>query len=159
GVHHRSGLTGRRSGQLDLGVDRRRGRRGRGRLLASHVLARGADARTGSVGHPAERLEARPAEGRGRGGLPVVGARLRRGRGAAVAVPAQTRSGEPPATARHHVTKARKPKKKVEDARQSLGRLERILILVPYCVRNPGSSLEELAHAFGTTSEEIVADL
>ena len=46
-----------------------------------------------------------------------------------------------------------------ESARRSLGRLERILLLVPYVVRYQGSTIGELAERFGTTAAEILEDL
>ena len=46
-----------------------------------------------------------------------------------------------------------------ESARRSLGRLERILLLVPYVVRYQGSTISELAERFGTTPAEILEDL
>ncbi len=46
-----------------------------------------------------------------------------------------------------------------ESARRSLGRLERILLLVPYCVRYPGVSIKELAERFGAPESEILEDL
>jgi proteasome accessory factor C len=42
---------------------------------------------------------------------------------------------------------------------RTLTRLERILLLVPYCVRHPGVSIEELADRFGATTRDIVEDL
>lgn len=55
----------------------------------------------------------------------------------------------------------RKPnaKRKPADTRRSLGRLERILLLVPYCVANPDVSIEELSKRFGVTQDEIREDL
>jgi proteasome accessory factor C len=44
-------------------------------------------------------------------------------------------------------------------ARRSLGRLERILLLVPFCVRNPGVSISEIAKRFGAPEKEILDDL
>jgi proteasome accessory factor C len=46
-----------------------------------------------------------------------------------------------------------------EAARRSLGRLERILLLVPFCVRNPGVSIKEIAKRFGAPEKEILDDL
>jgi proteasome accessory factor C len=46
-----------------------------------------------------------------------------------------------------------------EAARRSLGRLERILLLVPYCVRFPGVTITELAERFGVPAAEIIEDL
>ncbi len=46
-----------------------------------------------------------------------------------------------------------------EAARRSLGRLERILLLVPYCVRHPGVSISELAERLGAPEKEILEDL
>lgn len=43
--------------------------------------------------------------------------------------------------------------------RRSMSRLERILLLVPYCVRHPGVSIEELSSRFGASKKEIVEDL
>jgi proteasome accessory factor C len=34
-----------------------------------------------------------------------------------------------------------------------------VLLLVPYCVKHPGTSVDELAQLFGTTSKEIMDDL
>ncbi|HVE90682.1 MAG TPA: WYL domain-containing protein, partial [Actinomycetota bacterium] len=45
------------------------------------------------------------------------------------------------------------------DSRRSLGRLERILLLVPFCVSNPGVSIEELSRRFSTSRKELVEDL
>lgn len=50
-------------------------------------------------------------------------------------------------------------KRKVSAARRSLSRLERILLLVPYCVRYPGVSISELAERLGASEAEIVEDL
>jgi proteasome accessory factor C len=44
-------------------------------------------------------------------------------------------------------------------ARRSLSRLERILLLVPYCVAHPGVSIAELAKRFGAPEKEIMEDL
>ena len=44
-------------------------------------------------------------------------------------------------------------------ARRSLSRLERILLLVPYCVAHPGVSIGELAKRFGSPAKEIMDDL
>ena len=44
-------------------------------------------------------------------------------------------------------------------ARRSLSRLERILLLVPYCVAHPGVSIAELAKRFGAPEKEILDDL
>lgn len=44
-------------------------------------------------------------------------------------------------------------------ARRSLGRLERILLLVPYCVAHPGVSISELAERLGAPEKEILEDL
>jgi proteasome accessory factor C len=44
-------------------------------------------------------------------------------------------------------------------ARRSLSRLERILLLVPYCVAHPGVSIAELARRFGAPEKEILDDL
>jgi proteasome accessory factor C len=46
-----------------------------------------------------------------------------------------------------------------EAARRSLSRLERILLLVPYCVRHPGVSISELAQRLGAPESEILEDL
>lgn len=46
-----------------------------------------------------------------------------------------------------------------EAARRSLGRLERILLLVPYCVQHPGVSISELADRLGASETEILEDL
>jgi proteasome accessory factor C len=46
-----------------------------------------------------------------------------------------------------------------EAARRSLSRLERILLLVPYCVAHPGVSISELAKRFGAPESEILDDL
>lgn len=46
-----------------------------------------------------------------------------------------------------------------EAARRSLSRLERILLLVPYCVKHPGVSIAELADRLGATEAEILDDL
>ena len=51
-------------------------------------------------------------------------------------------------------------KRKASDAaRRSLSRLERVLLLVPYCVQNPGVSIAELAERLGATEAEIIDDL
>lgn len=42
---------------------------------------------------------------------------------------------------------------------RSMGRLERILLLVPYCLRNPGVTTGELAERFGASKREIMEDL
>jgi proteasome accessory factor C len=55
-----------------------------------------------------------------------------------------------------------KPKAKgiVSDAaRRSLSRLERILLLVPFCVQNPGISIKDIAKRFGAPEKEILEDL
>ena len=53
-----------------------------------------------------------------------------------------------------------KPKRKRRPAAgRSLGRLERILLLVPYCVRHQGVTLNELAKVLGATPKEIAEDL
>lgn len=44
-------------------------------------------------------------------------------------------------------------------ARRSLSRLERILLLVPYCVKHPGVSISELAERLDAPESEIVEDL
>ena len=44
-------------------------------------------------------------------------------------------------------------------ARRSLSRLERILLLVPYCVAHPGVTITELAKRFGAPEKEIMEDL
>ena len=46
-----------------------------------------------------------------------------------------------------------------ETARRSLSRLERILLLVPYCVAHPGVSISELAQRLGAPEKEILEDL
>ena len=46
-----------------------------------------------------------------------------------------------------------------EAARRSLSRLERILLLVPYCVAHPGASIAEIAKRFGAPEKEIMEDL
>lgn len=46
-----------------------------------------------------------------------------------------------------------------EAARRSLSRLERILLLVPYCVAHPGVSISELAQRLGAPEKEILEDL
>lgn len=51
------------------------------------------------------------------------------------------------------------PRKQSAQARRSLGRLERILLLVPYCVRNPGVAISELAERLDATEQEILEDL
>ncbi len=54
----------------------------------------------------------------------------------------------------------KKPPGIVSDAaRRSLSRLERILLLVPYCVAHPGVSIAELAKRFGAPEKEIMEDL
>lgn len=40
-----------------------------------------------------------------------------------------------------------------------MSRLERILLLVPYCVRHPGVSIEELSSRFGASKKDILEDL
>ena len=51
-------------------------------------------------------------------------------------------------------------KRKISDAaRRSLSRLERILLLVPYCVKHPGVSIGELAQRLGASDREILEDL
>jgi proteasome accessory factor C len=47
----------------------------------------------------------------------------------------------------------------VKDDGRSLGRLERILLLVPYCVRHPGVSIDELAARFDARRSDILEDL
>ncbi|MEX2394505.1 MAG: WYL domain-containing protein [Actinomycetota bacterium] len=44
-------------------------------------------------------------------------------------------------------------------ARRSLSRLERILLLIPYCVKHPGVTIGELAKRFGAPEREILEDL
>lgn len=44
-------------------------------------------------------------------------------------------------------------------AGRSLSRLERILLLVPYCVKHPGVTISELATALGAPESEILEDL
>lgn len=56
-------------------------------------------------------------------------------------------------------TKAKPKGLASEAARRSLGRLERILLLVPYCVRFPGVTISELAERFSTPPAEILEDL
>jgi proteasome accessory factor C len=51
------------------------------------------------------------------------------------------------------------PRKVSDAARRSLSRLERILLLVPYCVNHPGVSIKELAARLGATEAEILDDL
>lgn len=46
-----------------------------------------------------------------------------------------------------------------DTARRSLGRLERILLLVPYCVAHPGVSIADLAKRFNAPEAEILEDL
>lgn len=55
--------------------------------------------------------------------------------------------------------KAAPPTRSRRGTPRSMGRLERILLLVPYCVRHPGVSTEELAGRFGVSKREIVEDL
>jgi predicted DNA-binding transcriptional regulator YafY len=43
--------------------------------------------------------------------------------------------------------------------RGTLARLERVLVMVPWLLQHPGASLDELAERFGSTAEEIAADL
>ena len=51
-------------------------------------------------------------------------------------------------------------KRRVSDAaRRSLSRLERVLLLVPYCVQHPGVKIAELAERLGATEAEILDDL
>jgi proteasome accessory factor C len=58
------------------------------------------------------------------------------------------------------MTPRAKTKGVVSDAaRRSLSRLERILLLVPYCVAHPGVSIPELAKRFGAPEKEIIDDL
>jgi proteasome accessory factor C len=53
-----------------------------------------------------------------------------------------------------------KPKGIVSDAaRRSLSRLERILLLIPYCVAHPGVTIAELAKRFDAPEKEIKEDL
>lgn len=52
---------------------------------------------------------------------------------------------------------ARKPRRKQEPG--ALSRLERVLLLVPYCVGRPGVTIDELAKRFGATPEDIREDL
>jgi proteasome accessory factor C len=55
---------------------------------------------------------------------------------------------------------AKRATPRVSDAaRRSLGRLERILLLVPYCVRHPGVTISELATRLGAPEKEILEDL
>jgi proteasome accessory factor C len=44
-------------------------------------------------------------------------------------------------------------------AGRSAERLRRLLVIVPYVVRNPGAKLEELSELFGIPEEDLVADL
>jgi proteasome accessory factor C len=44
-------------------------------------------------------------------------------------------------------------------AGRSAERLRRLLVIVPYVVRNPGARLEELSELFGIPEEDLVADL
>lgn len=46
-----------------------------------------------------------------------------------------------------------------EAARRSLSRLERILLLIPFCVKNPGVSISDIATRFGAPKDEILEDL
>jgi proteasome accessory factor C len=55
--------------------------------------------------------------------------------------------------------KAKSPGIVSDAARRSLSRLERILLLVPYCVAHPGVSIAELAKRFGAPEKEIMEDL
>lgn len=58
------------------------------------------------------------------------------------------------------MTPKTKPKGVLSDAaRRSLSRLERILLLVPYCVAHPGVSIGQLAKRFGAPEAEIIEDL
>lgn len=56
-------------------------------------------------------------------------------------------------------TKTPRTRRRKTEERRSLGRLERILLLVPYCVRHPGVSIAELAERLQTTEKEIIEDL
>ncbi len=58
-------------------------------------------------------------------------------------------------------TKRKAPPKEVasDAARRSLSRLERILLLVPYCVQHPGVSISELSQRLGAPEKEILEDL
>jgi proteasome accessory factor C len=56
-------------------------------------------------------------------------------------------------------TKKKPPGVVSDAARRSLSRLERILLLVPYCVAHPGVSIAELAKRFGAPEKEIMEDL
>jgi proteasome accessory factor C len=56
--------------------------------------------------------------------------------------------------------RAKTPKGLISDAaRRSLSRLERILLLVPYCVAHPGVSIGDLAKRFSAPEKEIIEDL
>lgn len=56
--------------------------------------------------------------------------------------------------------KATKTKGIASDAaRRSLSRLERILLLVPYCVAHPGVTIGDLAKRFGAPEKDILDDL
>lgn len=44
-------------------------------------------------------------------------------------------------------------------ARRSLSRLERILLLIPYCVAHPGVTIGELSKRFDAPDKEIIEDL
>lgn len=61
------------------------------------------------------------------------------------------------------MTTRSKPRKRTRTtsaaARRSLSRLERILLLVPYCVRHPGVSISELSRRLGAPEKEILEDL
>jgi proteasome accessory factor C len=47
----------------------------------------------------------------------------------------------------------------VTSQERTVDRLRRILVLVPWVMANPGATLDELCARFGTTREELVADL
>lgn len=55
--------------------------------------------------------------------------------------------------------KAKKSSLVSDAARRSLSRLERILLLIPYCVAHPGVTIGELSKRFNAPEKEILEDL
>jgi hypothetical protein len=70
-----------------------------------------------------------------------------------------TPKGKPKAASKKKPGKKKPAGLASDAARRSLGRLERILLLVPFCVRNPGVSISEIARRFGAPEKEILDDL
>lgn len=73
------------------------------------------------------------------------------------------RASKPPAakgtSAKSAPAKTPRKRRKQTEETPGLSRLERILLLVPYCVKRPGTTIDELAGRFAATRQDILDDL